>query len=217
MSGVASSRLGDAREQTKPTGWDRTRLGVLVPLGVVVAVAIVCIVVAALTSAQRADDVAIERERQLLNRAIVNHGEWSLLRLKNVAQSNNSVSADDINQSSAVVQSRLRAWLSPLIDHDIVMVFNFPGQRHLFATRTKSVRRRAGTGGDFARPENSRIHSPARRIDTRWRDAPARRRHLDAARRYCRTRYSCSTSSTVWRWSPWCQSAKQEPHVHHSC
>jgi hypothetical protein len=67
--------------RSKPTGWDRTRLGVLVPLGVVVAVAIICIVVAALTSARRADEVAIEREQALLARAIGNHGEWSLRRL----------------------------------------------------------------------------------------------------------------------------------------
>ena len=135
MSGVASSRLRGARERSKPTGWDRTRLGVLVPLGVVVAVAIVCIVVAALTSAQRADDVALERERQLLSRAIVNHGEWSLLRLKNVAQSSASVSADDINQSPAVVQPRLRSWLGPLSDHDLVLVVDSAGADRLFAAR----------------------------------------------------------------------------------
>ena len=99
----------------------------LVPLGVVVAVAIVCIVVAALTSAQRADDVALERERQLLSRAIVNHGEWSLLRLKNAVQSNASVRADDINQSPAVVQPRLRAWLGALSDHDLVLVVDASG------------------------------------------------------------------------------------------
>ena len=99
----------------------------LVPLGVVVAVAIVCIVVAALTSAQRADDVALERERQLLTRAIVNHGEWSLLRLRNVVQSSASVSADDINQSPAVVQPRLRSWLGTLIDHDLVLVVDSAG------------------------------------------------------------------------------------------
>src|SRR5258708_26881718 len=104
VSGVPSSPLRRVRERSNPTGWDRTRLGVLVPLGVVVAVAIICIVVAALTSAQRADDVALERERQLLTRAVVTHGEWSLLRLKNVAQSNNSFSPDDINQSSAIAQ-----------------------------------------------------------------------------------------------------------------
>ena len=68
------------------------------PLGVIVAVAILCIIVAALTSAQRADDVALARERQLLSRAVVNHGEWSLLRLKSAVQSNASVRAEDINQ-----------------------------------------------------------------------------------------------------------------------
>jgi sensor domain CHASE-containing protein len=109
----------------------------LVPLGVVVAVAIVCIVVAALTSAQRANDVALERERQLLIRAVVNHGEWSLLRLKNVVRSADAVSAGDIDQTPSVVQPRLRAWLSPLLDHDLVVVvdssgrifYSQPGQR----------------------------------------------------------------------------------------
>ena len=80
VSAVESPRLGSAREKPKPTGWERTRLGVLVPLGIVVAVAIICIVVAALTSAQRADEVALKREEQLLTRAIANHGEWSLRR-----------------------------------------------------------------------------------------------------------------------------------------
>jgi diguanylate cyclase (GGDEF)-like protein len=100
---------------------------VLVPLGVVVAVAIVCIVVAALTSAQRADEVALQREQQLLTRAIVNHGEWSLLRLKNAARSSEAVSAEDIDQSPAVVQPRLRAWLGPLGDHDLVLVVDSSG------------------------------------------------------------------------------------------
>ena len=123
----------------------------LVPLGVVVAVAIVCIVVAALTSAQRADDVALERERQLLTRAIVNHGEWSLLRLKNVAQSNAAVSADDINQSPAWSQPRLRAWLSPLLDHDIVLVVDASGEIVYSQPGRNAVRSRAGRGGDRAR------------------------------------------------------------------
>src|SRR5215212_10821851 len=120
VSGLPSPLPRGVGERSKPTGWDRTRLGVLVPLGVVVAVAIVCIVVAALTSAQRADDVAMERERQLLSRAIINHAEWALLRLKSTAQSTTAVSAEDIDQSPAVVQPRLRAWLGPLGDHALV-------------------------------------------------------------------------------------------------
>lgn len=127
MSGVAHSRLHGARAASKPTQWNRTRLGVLVPLGAVVAVAIVCIVVAALTSAQRADDVALERERQLLARAIVNQGEWSLVRLKNLMRTSEAVSAGDINELPSLIQMRLRAWLSPVGDHDLVLVADSSG------------------------------------------------------------------------------------------
>jgi diguanylate cyclase (GGDEF)-like protein len=129
LSGVVSSSLlRGARSRTNAAAQVRTRLGILIPLGVVVAVAIVCIVVAALTSAQRANDVALGRERQLLIRAIVNHGEWSLLRLKNVVRSADAVSADDIDQTPSVVQPRFRAWLSPLLDHDLVLVVNSAGR-----------------------------------------------------------------------------------------
>jgi diguanylate cyclase (GGDEF)-like protein len=127
LSDVASPRPHGTRQRVKPDGWDRTRLGVLVPLCMVVAVAIVCIVVAALTSAQRADDVALQHDRELLTRAIVNHAEWSLLRLKNVVHSSAAVSAADIEHSAAVVQPRLRAWLEPLGDHDLVLLVDSSG------------------------------------------------------------------------------------------
>ena len=172
MSGVTSSPPRGARERSKPTGWDRTRLGVLVPLGVVVAVAIVCIVVAALTSAQRADDVALERERQLLSRAIANHAEWALLRLKNTAQSSASVSADDINQSPAVVQPRLRAWLGPLIDHDLVLVvdsagaivYSQPGQKSSDAELSKAAVSRAHALVEFMRGRTALMPAGAMRL-----------------------------------------------------
>lgn len=128
MSGVASPQPVGMRDREKPAGWNQTRLGVLVPLCLVVLVAIVCIVVAALTSAQRADDVALERERQLLIRAIVNHGEWSLLRLKNVVRATEAVGVGDIDRSPAVVQPRLRSWLEPLADHDLVLVIDSSGR-----------------------------------------------------------------------------------------
>jgi diguanylate cyclase (GGDEF)-like protein len=128
VSELESSQFGWTRGSTKPTGWDRTRLGVLVPLGVVVAVAIVCIVVAALTSAQRADEVAVAREQELLTRAIANHGEWSLSRLKNVVESDVAVSPDDIEQSASLVQPRLATWLGALLDHSYVAVINSADQ-----------------------------------------------------------------------------------------
>ena len=153
MSDVTSSRLSCPREQSKPTGWDRTRLGVLVPLGVVVAVAIVCIVVAALTSARRADDVALDRERQLLTRAIATHGEWSLRRLKDAVQSSTSVSAGDINQAPVLAQQRLHAWLDPLGDHNLVVVIDAAG------TAVYSQPGRDAADGEMAAAVASRIRS----------------------------------------------------------
>ena len=157
MAGVTSS-LGGAGQRSKPAGWDRTRLGIVVPLGVIVAVAIFCIIVAALTSAQRADDVALARERQLLSRAVVNHGEWSLLRLKSAVQSDARVRAEDINQSAAVAQPRLRTWLGALNDHDLVLVadasdaiaYSQPGQ-HMSAELIEAATARARSIVEFMR------------------------------------------------------------------
>jgi diguanylate cyclase len=123
MREMASSQTSGAGQRSN-SRWGQTRFGVLVPLGVVVAVAIVCIVVAALMSAHRADVVALDRERQLLARAITTHGEWSLGRLRTVIASSASVSAGDIEQSPAQVQQRLGVWLGPLSDHNLVLVLN---------------------------------------------------------------------------------------------
>jgi len=59
VSAGARSRASDARQYNS---WDRARLSVVVPFGVIVAVAIVCIVVAVLSSAQRADVIAVPRK-----------------------------------------------------------------------------------------------------------------------------------------------------------
>ncbi|MGH6737955.1 MAG: hypothetical protein ACREDY_02780, partial [Bradyrhizobium sp.] len=128
MSELDTSLPAEAQGGWTPTRWDQTRLSVLLPLGVVVAVAIVCIVVAALTSAQRADDVAIARDQELLTRAIANHGEWSLRRLRNVVKSDIAVSASDIDRSPGPMQSRLSAWLGALIDHRLVVLYNSKDQ-----------------------------------------------------------------------------------------
>ena len=79
---VARPRAPDTRPYTS---WDRARLSVVVPIGVIVAVAIVCIVVAVLSSAQRADVVAVDHEKQLFSRAITNYGERVLREVESVA------------------------------------------------------------------------------------------------------------------------------------
>ena len=53
----------------------RVRLNLVMPIGVIVAVAVICVVVAVLTSAHRADEVSLDREQQLVQQAIVARGE----------------------------------------------------------------------------------------------------------------------------------------------
>ncbi len=122
VSAVAPRGTARARDNQKPTGWERTRVGVVVPLCVVVAVAIVCIIVAALSSANRADEVSLENEKQLLMRAIANHGEWSLRRLHNMTATDGSIRGLDLDGPRETVRPRLARWLEPMRDHDLVWV-----------------------------------------------------------------------------------------------
>ena len=121
MSAVARSRASDARQYTS---WDRARLSVVVPIGVIVAVAIVCIVVAVLSSAQRADVVAVDHERQMFSRALSNYGERVLREAESVASSDGAI--QHIRQSFDYdwVNQRVGAWLEAYFDHDYVFVFD---------------------------------------------------------------------------------------------
>src|SRR5689334_22903093 len=71
--------------ESQGSRWERARVSLVVPIGVIVAVAIVCVVVAVLTSAQRADEVSIRHEQGLIRQAVVDHGEQVLQQLDSVA------------------------------------------------------------------------------------------------------------------------------------
>jgi diguanylate cyclase len=83
---------------------------VVVPIGVIVAVAIVCIVVAVLSSAQRADVVAVDHEKQMFSRALSNYDERVLREAESVASSD--VAIQHIRQSFDYdwVNQRVGAW-----------------------------------------------------------------------------------------------------------
>jgi diguanylate cyclase (GGDEF)-like protein len=103
---------------TKYTGWGRARLGVVVLLCVVVAVAISCIVVAALNAARHADEFMLEKERQLFTRAIAIRAEWSFRKLRTLAPPDDEV----LSVSTAQLQERVGLWLRTLQDHDFVVM-----------------------------------------------------------------------------------------------
>ena len=96
----------------------------VVPIGVIVAVAIVCIVVAVLSSAQRADDVAALHERQLLTSALRNFGERVLHEVESVAISETAVRNIRTNFNPAWTQQRIGDWLATYFGHDYVAVFD---------------------------------------------------------------------------------------------
>ena len=127
MSAETALSFGELREPSTPSGWNRTHFGVVLPLCVIVAVAIVCIVVAALTSAQRANEVAIEHEKELFTKSIANRGEWSLRKLKTVIVSDEAgvrtapVSIDEVHR-------RIGLSFKTLIDHDFILVVDASGQ-----------------------------------------------------------------------------------------
>ncbi|MGH6665301.1 MAG: hypothetical protein ACREB2_10435, partial [Pseudolabrys sp.] len=120
MSTVAHPR---ATEQHY-TSWDRARLSVVVPIGVIVAVAILCIVIAVLSSAQRADEVARQHERLLFSRALSSYGERVLDEIKSVASSPGAVQNIHDKYNAAWVQTHIGDWLKTYFDHDHVFVFD---------------------------------------------------------------------------------------------
>jgi diguanylate cyclase (GGDEF)-like protein len=95
-----------------------------VPIGVIVAVAILCIIVAVLSSAQRADEVAVEHEKQLLSRALDNLGGRVLREVESVASSEPAIRNIRLNFDPTWAKQRAGAWLEKYFDHDAVVVFN---------------------------------------------------------------------------------------------
>jgi diguanylate cyclase (GGDEF)-like protein len=108
----------------KYTSWDRARLSVVVPIGVIVAVAIVCIVVAVLSSAQRADQVAVQHEKQLFARALNTYGERALREVRSVASSTAAVENIRVKFDPAWARQRVGLWLQTYFNHDHVFIFD---------------------------------------------------------------------------------------------
>ena len=119
MLAANQSSLADTSAQK---GWDRARLSVVLPISVIVVVAIVCIVVAVFTSAQRADEVALTHDKRLLTRSLTNHGERILRELESVAVTDQAVRSIRNEFDPTWIQRRVGLWLKNFFDHDFVFV-----------------------------------------------------------------------------------------------
>ena len=130
MPAIARPHTSDARQYTS---WDRARLSVVVPIGVIVATAIVCIVVAVLSSAQRADVVAVDHEKQLFSRALSNYGERVLREVESVASSDGAIQHVRRSFDAEWAKQRVGIWLTTYFDHDYVFILG-PGDELISST-----------------------------------------------------------------------------------
>jgi diguanylate cyclase (GGDEF)-like protein len=109
-------------EERQYTSWDRARLSIVVPIGVIVAVAIICIVVTVLSSAQHADKFAVDHERQLLSRAIQNYSARILREVDSVASTDVAIENIQKKFDRNWVQRRLGSWLESFFEQSLVFV-----------------------------------------------------------------------------------------------
>jgi diguanylate cyclase (GGDEF)-like protein len=97
-------------------------VSLVIPIGVIVAVAIVCIVVAVLTSAQRADEVSATSEQQLIRQAIVDHSGRALHQLESVASTPRAAQAIRDNYDAAWIDRRIGTWLETFFNIDFELI-----------------------------------------------------------------------------------------------
>ena len=96
----------------------------VVPIGVIVAVAIICIVVAVLSSAEHADTVAIQHEQQMLAGALRSNGERVLRQVESIASSPSAVAHIRDRFDPAWASRRVGHWLETFFDHDAVFILD---------------------------------------------------------------------------------------------
>jgi diguanylate cyclase len=105
----------------------------VVPIGITVAVAIVCVLVAVLGLARRADEVAVEAEQRLLTRALTNYAQRVLREVETVVVSDaayRKIRVDfDPDWVKVYADQRLKSWF----EHDLVFVLG-PSDRLLYAS-----------------------------------------------------------------------------------
>jgi diguanylate cyclase (GGDEF)-like protein len=104
--------------------WERARLSAVLPVGLIVVVAIVCVMTAVLSSAHRADVFAVEQEHQLFKRALNDRRMQVLREAENVVTSNESVRRMWLDYDGAWVHARVGLRLKTFFEHDYVFVLD---------------------------------------------------------------------------------------------
>jgi diguanylate cyclase (GGDEF)-like protein len=121
---------------TNRSRWDQARAGLLILIGVIVAVAIICIGVAVFSSAQRANEVSANSQKLLIERAIGDHAQRVLRHLESVAVTPRAVLRIHDNFDVNWVDRRVGQWLQNFFNSDTVVVFGADDQVLYARSRT---------------------------------------------------------------------------------
>ncbi|MGN6749992.1 MAG: putative bifunctional diguanylate cyclase/phosphodiesterase [Xanthobacteraceae bacterium] len=100
----------------------------LIPIGVIVAIAIVCIAVGVLSSAQRADRISADSEKESILRSIDENADRALRHLQSVAAMPQAIANIRDNYDGAWVDRRVGQWLETFYNAEIVVVFGAADQ-----------------------------------------------------------------------------------------
>jgi diguanylate cyclase (GGDEF)-like protein len=119
---VITSARPQIAEDNSRSRWDRARLRLAVPSVVIVAVAIICLLAAVLTSARRANEVSLNREQQLIQEAIAGRGARVLREVESIAATGSATQAIRVEQDRQWIDRRVGNWLETYFDHDLVLV-----------------------------------------------------------------------------------------------
>jgi diguanylate cyclase (GGDEF)-like protein len=116
---TAQSQIAGERKQSR---WDRARRSLLMPIGVIVGVAIVCIVVAVLGSAQRADEVSLNRDQELIRLAFASRGAHVMREVESIAATPAATASIRNSYDPQWADMRVGKWLEKFYGHDAVVI-----------------------------------------------------------------------------------------------
>ncbi len=133
MRASAPPQIAD--ESIRPRS-DQTRLRLVVPIGVIVAVAIMGIIVAVIMSARRADEISSHREGELIQQAITDRAAHVLREVESVAETPSATEAIRRAYDPQWVERRAGYWLETFFDDDMVVVVDASDQVEYERTRS---------------------------------------------------------------------------------
>ena len=179
---LPSAQMQTAGE-TNRSRWDQARVRLLIPIGIIVVIAIICIAVGVLSSALRANRFSADSEKQSILRSIDENAERALRHLQSVASMPQAITKIRDSYDAAWVDRRVGEWLETFYNAEIVAVFGIDGQTEYFRSRVGGEGARANLAAELA-PTIGYFARPARRATAPHRlGIPTRSIQADQSRR----------------------------------